>query len=68
MPQSNIQKNSGVFHHNKMKLEHAMDNEFELVFVVGYQNFLKVSYIGKWSEGFRWNNHREDASHFTSIR
>ena len=36
-----------------MKLEHAMDNEFELVFVVGYQNFLKVSYIGKSSEGFR---------------
>ena len=31
-----------------MKLEHAMDNEFELVFVVGYQNFLKVSYIGKF--------------------
>ena len=52
MPQSNIQKNSGVFHHNKMKLEHAMDNEFELVFVVGYQNFLKVSYIGKSSEVF----------------
>merc|ERR1711990_65970 len=42
-----IDKNSGVFHHNKMKLEHAMDNEFELVFVVGYQNFLKVSYIDK---------------------
>ena len=53
MTQSNIQKNSGVFHHNKMKLEHAMDNEFELVFVVGYQNFLKVSYIGKSAEGFR---------------
>jgi len=52
MPQSNIQKNSGVFHHNKMKLEHAMDNEFELVFVVGYQNFLKVSYIGKSPEVF----------------
>ena len=30
-----------------MKLEHAMDNEFELVFVVGYQNFLQISYIGK---------------------
>merc|ERR1711937_321842 len=42
-----IDKNSGVFHHNKMKLEHAMDNEFELVFVVGYQNFLQISYIDK---------------------
>jgi len=55
-----IDKNSGVFHHNKMKLEHAMDNEFELVFVVGYQNFLKVSYIGKsfrpkWGASSRWS-------------
>ena len=30
-----------------MNVEYEMDNEFELVFVVGYQNFLRISYIDK---------------------
>ena len=30
-----------------MALELEQDNEFDLVFVVGYQNFLQLSYIGK---------------------
>ena len=30
-----------------MALEYEQDNEFDLVFVVGYQNFLQLSYIGK---------------------
>ena len=29
-----------------MALEIDQDNEFDLVFVVGYQNFLQLSYIG----------------------
>ena len=30
-----------------MNVEYEMDNEFELVFVVGYQNFLRISYVDK---------------------
>lgn len=42
-----IDKNNGIYHHNKMALEYEQDNEFDLVFVVGYQNFLQLSYIDR---------------------
>merc|ERR1711892_958651 len=42
-----INKNSGIYHHDQMNVEYEMDNEFELVFVVGYQNFLRISYVDK---------------------
>merc|ERR1712062_230716 len=42
-----IDKNQGVFHYNQTDLEYKMDNEFELVCVVGYQNFQKISYIDR---------------------
>jgi len=42
-----IDKNNGIYHYNKMALELEQDNEFDLVFVVGYQNFLQLSYIDK---------------------
>lgn len=42
-----IDKNKGIFHYNKMALEIEQDNEFDLIYVVGYQNFLQLSYIDK---------------------
>jgi len=42
-----IDKNTGVYNYNKIALEMEQDNEFDLVFVVGYQNFLQLSYIDR---------------------
>ncbi len=42
-----FQKNSGTFHYNKLALQSELDNEFDLVFIVGYQNFLQLTYIDK---------------------
>ena len=35
-----------------MALEIEQDNEFDLIYVVGYQNFLQLSYIGFYSNKF----------------
>ncbi|CAG5099770.1 Oidioi.mRNA.OKI2018_I69.XSR.g16677.t1.cds [Oikopleura dioica] len=42
-----IDKNSGTFHYDKLALQSELDNEFDLVFIVGYQNFLQLAYIDK---------------------
>jgi len=42
-----IDKNSGTFHYNKLAVQSELDNEFDLVFIVGYQNFLQLTYIDK---------------------
>jgi len=39
---------SGFFNHNQLAIKYKLDNEFELVFVVGYQNILQLSYIDKF--------------------
>merc|ERR1712042_320561 len=38
---------SGRFNHGQLAIQYKLDNEFELVFVVGYQNILNLSYIDK---------------------
>jgi len=38
---------SGSFNHGQLAIQYKLDNEFELVFVVGYQNILQLSYIDK---------------------
>lgn len=35
------------FNYESLKLQYKLDNEFELVFVVGYQNILQLSYIDR---------------------
>jgi len=36
------------FTHEALTLKYKLDNEFELVFVVAYQKFLKLSYVDKF--------------------
>ena len=36
------------FTHEALALKYKLDNEFELVFVVAYQKFLKLSYVDKF--------------------
>uniref|UniRef100_T2MHS4 Signal recognition particle receptor subunit alpha n=1 Tax=Hydra vulgaris TaxID=6087 RepID=T2MHS4_HYDVU len=38
---------SGSYTHGQLAIQYKLDNEFELVFVVGYQNILRLSYIDK---------------------
>lgn len=39
---------SSSWNHNTLSLQYKLDNEFELVFVVAYQNILKLTYIDKF--------------------
>ena len=39
---------SSAWNHNTLSLQYKLDNEFELVFVVAYQNILKLAYIDKF--------------------
>ncbi|XP_062566702.1 signal recognition particle receptor subunit alpha-like [Saccostrea cucullata] len=45
-----LQERSGnnSFTHDALTLKYKLDNEFELVFVVGYQKILQLSYIDKF--------------------
>ncbi|ESO83355.1 hypothetical protein LOTGIDRAFT_133609 [Lottia gigantea] len=45
-----LQERSGsnTFNHDKLILKYKLDNEFELVFVVAYQNIAKLSYVDKF--------------------
>uniref|UniRef100_A0A8D8Y3Q0 Signal recognition particle receptor subunit alpha n=1 Tax=Cacopsylla melanoneura TaxID=428564 RepID=A0A8D8Y3Q0_9HEMI len=38
---------SSSFEHNGLVLKHRLDNEFDLVFVVGFQKILQLSYVDK---------------------
>ncbi|ESO03981.1 hypothetical protein HELRODRAFT_79619 [Helobdella robusta] len=38
----------GSFTHESLSMKYKLDNEFELVFVIGYQNFLQLSYVDKF--------------------
>lgn len=38
---------SKTFEHGQLALKHKLDNEFELVFVVGYQKMLPLLYLDK---------------------
>ncbi|CAL8111433.1 unnamed protein product [Orchesella dallaii] len=37
----------GTFEHDSLMLQYKLDNEFELVFVAGYQKVLQLSYVDK---------------------
>lgn len=39
---------SSAWNHNTLSLQYKLDNEFELIFVVAYQNILKLTYIDKF--------------------
>lgn len=39
---------TSAWNHNTLSLQYKLDNEFELVFVVAYQNILKLTYIDKF--------------------
>lgn len=45
-----LQERSGnnSFSHESLTLKYKLDNEFELVFVVAYQNILQLSYVDKF--------------------
>ena len=45
-----LQERGGLesFTHEALTLKYKLDNEFELVFVVAYQKFLKLSYVDKF--------------------
>jgi len=36
------------WNHNSLALQYKLDNEFDLIFVVAYQNIIKLSYIDKF--------------------
>lgn len=38
----------GRFEHEQLMLQFKLDNEFDLVFVVGYQKVLKLNYVDKF--------------------
>lgn len=45
-----LQERSGIqngFEHDGLVLKHKLDNEFDLVFVVGFQKILQLSYVDK---------------------
>lgn len=39
---------STTWNHSTLSLQYKLDNEFELVFVVAYQNILKLTYVDKF--------------------
>ena len=39
---------NSAWNHNTLSLQYKLDNEFELIFVVAYQNILKLTYIDKF--------------------
>jgi hypothetical protein len=39
---------TSTWNHDTLSLQYKLDNEFELVFVVAYQNILKLTYIDKF--------------------
>lgn len=42
-----LEERTGQYQTDQLQLKYQMDNEFELVFVVGYQKFLQLSYVDK---------------------
>lgn len=43
-----LEERTGQYQTDQLQVKYHMDNEFELVFVVGYQKFLQLSYIDKF--------------------
>uniref|UniRef100_UPI00358E185A signal recognition particle receptor subunit alpha isoform X2 n=1 Tax=Myxine glutinosa TaxID=7769 RepID=UPI00358E185A len=47
------EKGINNFNHEALKLQYKLDNEFELVFVVGYQKILTLTYVDKFLDDVR---------------
>jgi len=43
-----LEERTGQYQTDQLMLKYQMDNEFELVFVVGYQKLLQLSYVDKF--------------------
>lgn len=43
-----LQERTGQYQTDQLQIKYLMDNEFELVFVVGYQKFLQLCYVDKF--------------------
>lgn len=43
-----LEDRAGQYQINQLQIKYHMDNEFELMFVVGYQKFLQLSYVDKF--------------------
>lgn len=39
---------TSAWNHNTLSMQYKLDNEFELVFVVAYQNIIKLAYVDKF--------------------
>lgn len=43
-----LEERTGQYQTDQLQIKYHMDNEFELIFVVGYQKFLQLSYVDKF--------------------
>lgn len=43
-----LEERTGHYQTDQLQLKYLLDNEFELVYVVGYQKFLQLSYVDKF--------------------
>lgn len=43
-----LEERTGQYQTDQLQVKYHMDNEFELLFVVGYQKFLQLSYVDKF--------------------
>lgn len=43
-----LEERTGQYQTDQLQIKYLMDNEFELVFVVGYQKFLQLCYVDKF--------------------
>lgn len=43
-----LEERTDKFHHEQLALQYRLNNEFELVFVVGFQKFLTLTYLDKF--------------------
>lgn len=43
-----LEERTGSYQTDQLQIKYNMDNEFELLFVVGYQKFLQLSYVDKF--------------------
>lgn len=43
-----LEERTGQYQTDQLQIKYLLDNEFELVYVVGYQKFLQLSYVDKF--------------------
>lgn len=50
-----LEERTGQYQTDQLQVKYHMDNEFELIFVVGYQKFLQLSYVDKFLNDVQLN-------------